>query len=119
MHRLSKTLLIAAAACLLAAPAAALGGPPASAARTHAVALQHIAIKPKTLRIHRGDSVTWTWGDKPIDAMHNVTSFGKLRFRSGPTQLVGTYTVRFSRKGTYTYHCTIHPGAMEATIVVR
>ncbi|MGI8557263.1 MAG: cupredoxin domain-containing protein [Solirubrobacteraceae bacterium] len=48
-----------------------------------------------------------------------MTSYGKARFRSSPTQSVGTYSVKFTRKGTYTYRCTIHPLTMKATIIVR
>ena len=63
--------------------------------------------------------MTWTWHDKAIDSSHNVTSTGKLRFRSAKTRLTGTYTVRFSKPGTYYYHCTIHPLSMYAKIIVR
>lgn len=117
---MKKRLLLTALSAAAALPAGAAPGSLAAAASKHrAVALKNIRITPKTLRIRRGDSVTWTWGDQQLDAMHNVTSYGQARFRSSSTQLTGTYTVRFARKGTYTYHCTIHPGAMEAKIVVR
>lgn len=118
MNKLPKTLLLLGAAGGLAVPAAALGGTHATVSRNRAVLLKNIQIHPTTVRIKRGDTVTWTWGDKPIDAMHTVTSYGRSRFRSAGARFVGTYTVRFARKGTYSYHCTIHDNMM-GRIVVR
>ncbi|MGI8557308.1 MAG: cupredoxin domain-containing protein [Solirubrobacteraceae bacterium] len=117
---MKKTLIAASLSVVLALPAAAASRPPhATPAKTHAVALKHIKITPKALEIRRGETVIWTWGDKLLDSSHNVTSYGKARFRSSPTQSVGTYSVKFTRKGTYTYRCTIHPLTMKATIIVR
>jgi plastocyanin len=115
------------AAGATAALTVALGGLPAAAAtrsrtasaRDHRVALKNISITPSTLRVKRGDSVTWIWGDKSLDTMHNVTSYGRSRFRSADTRLTGTYRLRFTRPGTYLYRCTIHPLAMTGKIVVR
>ena len=45
---------------------------------------------------------------------HNVTFKG---FGS-KTKTSGSYTVRFSRGGTYSYRCTIHPG-MKGHITVK
>jgi plastocyanin len=42
-----------------------------------------------------------------------------LRFRSSPTKTTGTYSVRFTRTGTYRYECTIHPASMRGTIIVN
>lgn len=114
---MKKTLMLAALSALAALPAAAATRPHSSAAKNHAVALKNIMITPTRLKIRHGESVTWTWGDAAIDSPHNVTSYGKLRFRSSPTKRVGTYSVRFARKGTYTYHCTIHGNMMGRIIV--
>lgn len=117
MHRTKLGLLAAGAALLgmLSFGAAANG----SSVRSYHVALKNIAINPGVLRIHRGARVTWTWLDKPLDSSHNVTSTGKLHFRGASTRLTGMYTVRFTKPGTYFYHCTIHPLSMHAKIIVR
>ncbi|GAC1436747.1 MAG: cupredoxin family copper-binding protein [Solirubrobacteraceae bacterium] len=112
-----KATLAIAGLLLVALPVGASGK--GGSARNHAVALKNVSIKPKTLRIRRGDRVTWTWGDSAIDAQHNVTSMGPARFKSAGSKLSGTYTVRFSKAGTYNYECTIHPLAMEGKIIVR
>ncbi len=100
-----------AAAIAVALPTAAFGG--AHAARRFTVILHEIRFHPSTLKIRRGDSVTWVWRD---EVEHNVTFRG---FHSR-TQEHGTYTVRFNRAGTYNYHCTIHVlEGMRGRIVVR
>jgi plastocyanin len=106
----AATALIATAA--VAIPAAALGG--AHAARGHTVTLQNIRFHPGTLSIHRGDTVTWLWRDNGTE--HNVTGRG---FKSH-TMGHGSFTVRFSRAGTFNYHCTIHVSeGMKGRIVVH
>jgi plastocyanin len=78
--------------------------------------LRDIEFSPATVTIRRGASVRWEWRDPR--ASHDVTSRGRLRFRSSDTKLSGTHTVRFRRKGTYRYVCTIHP-SMLGKVVVR
>ena len=93
---------VAALALGLAAvlPAVALGG--GSAASSHSVVLKEVRYHPGTLTIRRGDSVTWLWRDGGEE--HNVTFHG---FHSR-TMRHGSYTVRFSHSGTFSYRCTIH-----------
>ncbi|HWW90709.1 MAG TPA: plastocyanin/azurin family copper-binding protein [Solirubrobacteraceae bacterium] len=88
-----------AAIALALVPGGALGG--AQAASTHTVILHEIRFHPATLNVNRGDSVRWIWRDQ---TEHNVT-FHSFHSR---TQESGTYTVRFNRRGTFNYHCTIH-----------
>jgi plastocyanin len=116
MGKISLVVTLLVFGALSAAKAA---GARTASQRDHPVLLKNIQIHPSTLRIRHGDTVTWTWGDAPIETERNVTSFGKRRFRSSSTQMVGTYTVKFGKKGTYDYHCTIHPTAMEGKIIVR
>ena len=86
------------------------------AAATRQVVLRDIAFKPAAVRIGRGGRIRWRWDDG--DTSHNVTSRGRLRFKSSPTKSSGTYVVRFRRSGTYRYECTLHPG-MVGRVVVR
>ena len=104
--------LAGAAVVLLGAPA--LGATKASA--THSVSIKDIDFTPKRLVIAKGDTVVWRFQDKVVS--HNVTSRGTLRFRSSPTKQAGTYSVRFTKSGTYHYVCTIHLN-MVASVVVR
>lgn len=88
----------------------------ADAASGATVRIQDIDFHPAAVVIHRGRSVTWRFLDPEV--VHNVTSRGVLRFRSSPTKRSGTYTVRFTKPGTYRYRCTIHPN-MRGRVVVR
>ena len=101
------------------AVAAAIGVPSEGAAlssRTHVVRLVDIEIKPPVLRIRRGATVEWRFRDGV--AAHNVTSRGTPRFRSSATKQDGIHRVRFRRRGTYRYVCTLH-FSMRGRIVVR
>jgi plastocyanin len=103
---------LAAAATLAAIPAGAFGG--ARSASGHTVVLKEIGFHPAALSIRRGDSVTWLWRDGETE--HNVTFAG---FHSR-TQARGSYTVKFSRRGTFNYHCTIHVASgMRGKVTVR
>jgi plastocyanin len=97
-----------AAAAVMAAPAHGAGG------RT--VQIKDIDFHPARLVVHRGDQVTWRFLDAEVS--HNVTSVGRLRFRSSGSRMTGAYSVRVTRKGTYRYVCTIHAN-MRGRIVVR
>ena len=105
------------AAGLIAVAAWGPGQPgPAGAATTRTVVIKDIDFMPSTVQIRRGSRVRWLWKDPRVS--HDVTSRGRNRFRSSPTKLTGTHTVRFSRRGTYRYVCTIHPN-MLGKVVVR
>ena len=98
-----------AAASAGAIPAAALGG--AHAASSHTVVLKHNQYLPGTVSVRRGDSVTWVWQDG--NALHNVIAHS---FQSR-TMKHGTFSVRFTRSGTYSYKCTVHPHMTGKVIV--
>jgi len=97
---LAGALATAALAGGAAIPALAAGGAHSSA--VHDVVLKNIRFHPSALSIKRGDTVTWLWHDGPTK--HNVTGSG---FKS-KTMAHGSFSVRFTRSGTYNYHCTIH-----------
>lgn len=109
---LAGTMTALATTAAIAIPGAALGG--ARAARGHTVVLQNFRFHPPSLSINRGDTVTWLWRDKGIS--HNVTGSG---FKSR-TMANGSFTMRFSRRGTFNYRCTIHVSlGMRGKIVVH
>jgi plastocyanin len=112
MRTLAGTLAALAAAAGLAIPAFASGG--GHSASSHTVTLSHIRFHPGTLSIKRGDSVRWLWQDKGKE--HNVTGKG---FKSR-TMAKGSFGVRFTKAGTFNYHCTIHvEEGMRGKIVVH
>lgn len=75
------------------------------------VAISGFAFKPATLKTTVGKTVTWRNADA---APHTATA---AQF-SSPQLAKGTsYRRRFTRAGTYTYLCALHPG-MKGKIVV-
>ena len=114
MSRRAVASMCAAASVAAAAaiPAGALGT--ASSAGTRTVTLHEHLFHPATLNINRGDRVKWLWRDGETE--HNVTFRG---FHSR-TQASGSYTVRFTHRGTFRYFCTIHVSeGMKGKVVVH
>jgi plastocyanin len=103
---------LAAASAFAAIPSGAFGG--AHTAGTHTVGLSGKRFHPGTLNIRRGERIRWLWQERGTE--HNVTFAG---FHSR-TQRSGSYTVRFTRSGTFNYRCTIHVReGMRGKIVVH
>ena len=100
MRRLIASLLALGMVVALAVPAS--GSTP-----TKTVKVQDFKFTPKTLKIHRGTKVTWTWVAHS-GVRHNVTvKKGPAKFHSR-TQSSGSYSHVFRKKGTYKLICTIH-----------
>jgi plastocyanin len=103
---------VATATAIALLPAGASGG--AHSASAHAVTLKGMRFRPGTLNINRGDSVTWRWNIP--NSEHNVTFHG-LHSRTGSS---GSFTVHFTRAGSFNYMCTIHVSeGMRGKIVVH
>ncbi len=94
-------------ALLLAAVASAS---PAPVAVVH---IQNYAYHAASVTVHAGDSVEFINDDG--DA-HTVTSSDKS-FDSGGLDTHETWSHTFTKPGTYTYFCALHP-YMKATVVV-
>lgn len=101
---------------LVAALAAVAPGAHAVTSPAKQIELKNIAFNPDVVTIKAGQRVTWTWND-PYTS-HNIHSMGAPRFKGITSRQKGTYTVRFTKKGTYRYECTLHPG-MRAKIIVK
>ena len=89
------------------------GGTPPTA--TTSVTMSGLQFKPGAIAVSKGATVTWTNQD---NLAHNVTfddmSIGSIGdFSSGSKSLVMPSTT-----GTFTYHCTIHPG-MNGTVTIQ
>ena len=104
---------LALAAVLIAtgvAPAAAPGLATASRART--VDIDHFKFHPHTLEVTKGTKVVFSNSAK---VAHTATDPGA--FDSGRIAPGESFSVRFEHKGTFSYHCEIHP-FMHGKIVV-
>jgi plastocyanin len=116
---LATAYVLSAASCAssMATPehvdaAAAKPRPPRPSA---VVVLRDVSFRPARLAVRRGAIVAFAWRDGDIP--HNVTPVGRMRFRTLATRKVGTARVRFARRGTFRFVCTIHPG-MAGRVVV-
>lgn len=69
---------------------------------------------PNPVAITAGGSVTWVNNDS---ITHTATSDTGM-FDSGNIAPSGKFSFTFPNKGSFTYHCTIHPG-MIATVNVQ
>jgi len=78
------------------------------------VEISGFAFAPSTLTVSVGTTVTWTNKDP---ATHTVTSNDNL-FNSGNLATNATFQFTFNQKGTFGYHCSIHP-YMTAEIIVE
>ena len=80
------------------------------------IVYRNITIRPDTLRVRVGSTVSWTNEDS---VEHNVTSIkGRQRFASGNFGQGRRFEVRLNRPGVIDYECTIHPATMNGAIEV-
>jgi plastocyanin len=112
--RWAFVLAIAAAVVLL------IAGDKGAAARTTAAAsgaktvdIADFAFHPPTLRVKRGARVAFT---NSSNVAHTATRSGS--FDTGRIKAGQSATVHFTQKGTFAYHCKIHP-FMTGKIVVE
>ena len=97
-------------------PTAAITGP------TQAIGIiqtsSGYAFNPASLTFAVGTTVIWT---NNTQAPHTVTSDDGKTFDSGASNPISpgsTFSFKFTKPGTYKYHCQIHPSMM-ATIIVK
>ena len=90
---------------------AAVGG--AAASKVAKVGIANFAYRPATLAVAKGDQVTFSNSSK---VTHTATRNGA--FDTGPIKPGKSASVRFKQKGTFPYHCSIHP-SMRGKIVVN
>jgi plastocyanin len=97
--------------CAVQAPAAAAD----ASTKNYRVAIQNFAFEPKAITVPAGATVVWTNKD---EEPHTVTSAGSGFTSSKALDTDDSYKVVFSKPGTYTYYCQIHPH-MVGTIIVQ
>ncbi|OKJ97569.1 cupredoxin domain-containing protein [Amycolatopsis sp. CB00013] len=110
MKRLAGLVLTAAFLILQALCLA----PPVDAA-TQQVMMQDYAYGPAALTVRAGDTVTWMQHDQ---APHDVvTTSAPVAFRSPQLSAGQSWSYTFTKPGTYSYYCSVHPD-MRATVTV-
>src|ERR1051326_5693381 len=117
MRKASWIFAFAAVAILIAATAGRPSSAPAAAqqkASGTAVKIDNFTFAPVALTIHAGETVRWTNHD---DLPHNVVSEDKS-FKSKTLDTDENFSYTFSKPGTYTYYCSIHP-RMTGKVVVQ
>lgn len=87
-------------------------GAGATASATKTVSIRGFAFKPATLKVNRGASVAFA---NSSDVAHTATGAGFDTKRIAPGK---SATVRLNKRGTFAYHCKIHP-FMKGKVVVE
>ena len=110
---LGTLALLAARQSDAAGAAAGAAGPGASASAAKTVQIRNFAFHPPTLKVNRGTRVTFVNSSGVTHTATRGGSFDTKQIAPGRSA-----TVRFNRKGTFAYHCTIHP-TMRGKVVVE
>ena len=113
VRRLGTVAIAVAALALLSAGGIASGqGPLAEESATKTVSIREFSFRPATLNVSRGTRVVFANRDSVRHTATRGGSFDTGRIRPGRSR-----SVTFSSRGTYRYHCMIHP-EMRGRIVV-
>jgi plastocyanin len=112
--RWAFVLLVATATVLfIAGDKGAASAATATASGAKQVDIDHFAFHPPTLRVKRGARVAFVNSSK---VAHTATRAGS--FNTGHIKPGTSVVVHFKHKGTFSYHCEIHP-FMKGKIVVE
>jgi plastocyanin len=116
MQRSTHVLQMAALA-VLAVVFAGLAGSAAAGQNSAApqITIDNFSFAPPTLTVAAGTQVTWVNHD---DIPHTVVSEDKTTFKSRALDTDEKFSFTFSKPGTYTYFCSIHP-KMTAKVIVQ
>src|SRR5262245_34784513 len=79
------------------------------------VKIDNFSFAPGEITVTKGTTVNWVNRD---DIPHTVVSDDKTTFKSKPLDTDDKFSYTFSKEGTYTYFCSIHP-KMTAKVVVK
>lgn len=79
------------------------------------ITIDNFSFAPTTVTVPAGTAVTWVNHD---DIPHTVVSEDKATFKSRALDTDEKFSFTFSKPGTYTYFCSIHP-KMTAKVVVQ
>lgn len=118
----SVAIAICAAGLVVGATACGSSGSAGSGAASSAAAppgkitIKNFAFAPAALTVPVGSTVTWTNEDS---AVHTTTADkpGPVTWDSGNLSQAKAYSVKFTRAGSYSFHCAIH-NYMTGTVTV-
>ena len=97
-----------------AAPSAPSTAGPGEDQPAAAVKIDNFTFSPNPLTIEKGTTVRWTNHD---DVTHTVVADDKS-FKSKALDTDDAFTYTFTKPGTYSYFCSLHP-KMVAKVVVK
>lgn len=90
------------------------------------VVIKDLSFNPETLEVNAGDTVEWVNNDvldtsairdKETQGYKHTVTFDDNLF-SEELPMGATVSKVFNNKGTYTYHCALHP-EMQAQVIVN
>jgi plastocyanin len=77
------------------------------------VTIQNFTFIPASVTVPAGSTITWT----NLDAAAHQIGSDTMAFMGHPLSQNASYTYTFMNRGTFPYHCVIHP-TMKGTITV-
>ena len=77
------------------------------------VKIDNFSFTPQEIKVKAGTTITWTNRD---DIPHTVTSTDSV-FKSKTLDTDDKFTTTFTKTGTYSYFCSIHPKMTGKVIV--
>jgi LPXTG-motif cell wall-anchored protein len=86
-----------------------------TAASSATVVIKDFAFKPTPVTVNVGDTVTWRNDDSTV---HTATA-DDGSFDTGSLSQGQTGQFRFTKAGTFKYHCIPHASSMKATVIVK
>lgn len=92
----------------------AITPPAAGQTASLAISIKNFAFSPANVTVKAGTVVTWTNNDT---TQHTVTSDVGGVLKSATLNPGMTYSFITSQKGTFSYHCSIHP-MMKGTLTI-
>ena len=110
----SLALTITIAMVMLASSSRSVAAGADQTAPAAEVKIDNFSFGPQTLTVSVGTTVTWTNRD---DIPHTVVSTDGV-FKSKVRDTDEKFSYTFTKAGTYTYFCSVHP-KMTGTIVVK
>lgn len=110
-----RSVVLATMVALLAGAGRTASQGVSNAAGPTEVKIDNFTFAPVNLTVAAGTTVKWVNRD---DIPHTVVSEDKSTFKSKALDTDDSFSYTFTKPGTYTYFCSIHP-KMTAKVVVQ
>ena len=89
-------------------------GSSSEATATNKVDIANFAFSPATIKVKVGDTVTWT----NKDSVGHSATVDDGTWDTGVLPQGKSGSEKFTKAGTFTYHCSVHPN-MHGTVIVQ